>query len=265
MTDLSAVNNDYAQRLYRASTLSETEQAQALQSTSKQPLKEATSRVALGAAPGLSASDAAEKFELGALPQQKPLVLKDASLYKDMLGKLPSKLNFDMSEVMATIFKSMMSMMRSQSAARMADLNMAGEADKQAAQQMKTAAAVELGGAVLGASMQLVGAGMTMAGTAYSAKADDTMEFNQMMKPFNAGSEMISSVGSMGKSALEYTGKLKSADAELSKSASTRSQAIREYDDEMFREAQKFVDQMLQIIQSISNQQHAASSQILSA
>ncbi len=269
MTDLSAVNNAYAQRLYKASTkpsvLSETDQAQVLRLGGKEDVKTAAQKAAQKAAPGMTEADAAEKFELGVLPQQKPVTLKDASLYKNMLGQLPSSLNFDMSEIMATIFQSMTAMMRSQSKARMVDLDLAGEADRQAAQQMKTAAAMELGGAVIGSSMQLAGAGMTMAGAAYGAKAGDAMEFNQMMQPFHAGSEMLGSSGSALKSGLDYAGKTESANAELSKSTSTRAHALREQDDEMYKEAQKFVDQMLQIIQSIENQQHAASSQILSA
>ncbi len=264
MTDLSTVNNGYAQRLYKASALSKTEQAQALE-PNLQGAKTAVQKAAQKAAPGMTEADAAEKFELGILPQQKPVALKDASLYKDMLGKLPSSLNFDMSEVMATIFKSMTAMMQSQSKARMVDLDLAGASDLDAAQKMKTAAAMELGGAVIGSSMQLAGAGMTMAGAAYGAKAGDAMEFNQMMQPFHAGSEMLGSSGSSLKSGLDYAGKLESADAEIDKSTATRAHALREQDDEMYKEAQKFVDQMLQIIQSIGNQQHAASSQILSA
>ncbi len=264
MTDLSATNNNYAQRLYKASTLSEVEQAQALEPNSR-GVKTAAQQAVQKAAPGMTEADAAEKFELGVLPQQKPVALKDASLYKDMLGQLPSSLNFDMSEVMAVVFKSMTVMMQSQSKARMVDLDLAGEADKQAAQKMKTAAAMELGGAVIGASMQLAGAGMTMAGAAYGAKAGDAMEFNQMMQPFHAGSEMLSSSGGSLKAGLDYAGKLESANAELDKSTATRAHALREQDDEMYKEAQKFVDQMLQIIQSIDTQQHAASSQILSA
>ena len=261
MTDLSAVNKNYAQRLYKASALSETEQAQALRPGSKAEAKTAAQK----AAPGVTEADAAEKFELGVLPQQKHVVLKDASLYKNMLGQLPSKLNFDMSEVMATIFQSMTAMMQSQSKARQIDLDLAGSADRQVAQQMKTAAAMELGGAVIGSSMQLAGAGMTMAGAAYGAKAGDAMEFNQMMQPFHAGSEMLSSSGSALKAGLDYSGKIESANAELSKSTATRAHALREADDAMHKEVQKFIEQMLQIIQSIENQQHAASSQILSA
>ena len=266
MTDLSAVNNGYARTLYKASTMSDAEKAQKLNPASIDAATTTTTqKAAAKAAPGMTLSDAAEKFELGVLPRQKPVALKDASLYKNMLRQLPSSLNFDMSEVMATIFKSMTAMMQSQSKARMVDLDLAGASEKDAAQKMKTAAAMELGGAVIGASMQLAGAGMTMAGAAYGAKAGDAMEFNQMMQPFHAGSEMLSSSGSSIKSGLDYAGKLESANAEIDKSTATRAHALREQDDEMYKEAQKFVDQMLQIIQSIDNQQHAASSQILSA
>ncbi len=266
MTDLSAVNNGYARTLYKASTMSDAEKAQKLNPASiDTATTTAAQKAAAKAAPGMTLSDAAEKFELGVLPRQKPVALKDASLYKNMLRQLPSSLNFDMSEVMATIFKSMTAMMQSQSKARMVDLDLAGASEKDAAQKMKTAAAMELGGAVIGASMQLAGAGMTMAGAAYGAKAGDAMEFNQMMQPFHAGSEMLSSSGSSIKSGLDYAGKLESANAEIDKSTATRAHALREQDDEMYKEAQKFVDQMLQIIQSIDNQQHAASSQILSA
>ncbi len=259
MTDLTVTNNDYAQRLYKAATLSETEAA--LKAKNKEDATSSSQR----AAPPKSKADVAESFELGVLPQQKPLNLKDAALYKDMLRQLPISRNFDMSEVMSVIYQSLTALMRSQSKARMVDLDLAGEADKMAAQKMKSAAAIELGGAVLGASMQLAGAGMTMAGTAYSAKAENTMEFNQMMKPFNAGSEMLSSSGSVLKSGLEYSGKVQSANAELDKSTATRAHSLREQDDELYKEAQKFIEQMLQIIQSIASQQHAASSQILSA
>ncbi len=267
MSETILANNDYAKALYSDSALRNSDAVSSLQEADSKAVDskgKAKDKVSLQVPPGKTVADVAESHELGVLPEQKAVDLKEASLYKDMLSSLPSKLGFDMSAVMQTIFKSMVQMAQSQSQARMSDLLMVGTAYKQAASEMRSGAAMELTGSVLSSGMQLVGAGISMAGTAYSAKSSG-LEYTQSMKPFTVGNELLNSSGSVLKGGMDYAGKLQEANSTLSKAAATHAQALRENEDELFKEVNKFVDQMLQIIQSIENQQHAASSQILSA
>ena len=277
MSETTISNNDYAKALlYRQPSL---EDEATLSSAAKGALKKseklsgkvqaeraaAQARIAAQAAPqSASAAQVAESHELGVLPPQDKLSLGNASLYKDMLAQLPSKLGFDMSQVMQAMFQSMLTMQRSQSNARMTDLLLVGTAYKQAATQMRSGAAMELTGSVLSSGMQLVGAGISMAGTAYSAKSSG-LEYTQQMKPFTVGNQLLDSASSSVKGGMDFASKLQDADSTLSKAAATHAQALRENEDELHKEVSKFIDQMLQIIESIENQQHAASSQILSA
>ena len=279
MSDTTLSNNDYARALYRHSVLDDEATLSSVAESSGKAVGKTVSKVVDQAQAERAATQArlssqtpasssaaqiAESHELGVLPPQDKLSLQDASLYKSMLGELPSKLGFDMSQIMQTIFKSMLSMQRSQSDARMTDLLLVGTAYKQAASQMRSSAAMELTGSVVSSGLQLVGAGLSMAGTAYSAKSSG-LEYTQQMKPFTVGNQMLDSSSSVLKGGMNFASKTEDADASLSKAAATHAQALRENEDELHKEVSKFVDQMLQIIQSIENQQHAASSQILSA
>lgn len=279
MSDTTLSNNDYARALYRHSVLDDEAALSSVAESSGKAVGKTVSKVVDQAQAERAATQArlssqtpasssaaqiAESHELGVLPPQDKLSLQDASLYKSMLGELPSKLGFDMSQIMQTIFKSMLSMQRSQSDARMTDLLLVGTAYKQAASQMRSSAAMELTGSVVSSGLQLVGAGLSMAGTAYSAKSSG-LEYTQQMKPFTVGNQMLDSSSSVLKGGMNFASKTEDADASLSKAAATHAQALRENEDELHKEVSKFVDQMLQIIQSIENQQHAASSQILSA
>lgn len=176
-------------------------------------------------------------------------------------------LAFNIEDIAAVMFEALMQSIRSVGLARITDAEAQESERFEAADKMRNEASERLGGAIVGASMSITAAGISLGGVGYTAKSGvtDPIAVQNSMLPFSNIGAVTQESGKIISSSTDYQAGLDSAAAAEIQAGAEETGALKESDSETYQELMKLLDQIMQIIQQKIQSDHDAGSRIMPA
>ena len=193
----------------------------------------------------------------GHLPQMAPPDAAHAGAVASNLQSLPA-ISFSLSQIINLVLELANQMHKTERQETMQEADAALAMGEEAADDLKASASDVLIGAAIGASMKIIGAGISLGGAAKTGDIADSQTVMNKMMGYQAASQLTGSVGEYGDGTMKYEGQIAQSDKEVHEAQGQRLKSVEDSERQDAAEEQQLVQSIIQTLEKQEESRHEA-------
>ncbi len=191
------------------------------------------------------------------LPEMTP---PDAASGGEALSSLRSlpQIGFSMTQLIKLVLELANQMHKTEREESMKEADAALKLGEDAAEDIRASATDTLIGGAIGASLKIVGAGITLGGAAKMADVSDTQTVMNKMMGYQAAGQIAGSSGDFGDSTMKAEGQEAQADREVHESQGQRLKSVEDSERQDAQDEQQLIQSIIQTLEKQEESRHEA-------